>query len=89
MELSDFNEGTIYRIKKKDWEAPTGEVVPGKTLICKVLDPVVEHNSAFEDGPAPDETIAEWKNYLRVKNLDIDKVHLLHPKEVVSAEQLN
>ena len=89
MELSEFKEGKIYRLKKKDWEAPTGEVVPGKTLVCKILDPVTEHNSSFDDGPASDEAVSEWKNYLRVKNLDLEKVHLLHPAEVVSAEQLN
>lgn len=83
MEMSDFEVGRTYKIITKDWVAPTGEVVPGEIKIRKVLPPADNENSPTDALPLE---IKEWQKYLRVLNGDRQRVHLIHPDSIKSAE---
>ena len=85
MQLSDFHTGVTYSIKKKDWEAPIGEIVPGRTLTRKILEPVSKTNSTADGETPTDMEIEGWQAFLRVQDVDSGKIHLLHPEMLLDA----
>ncbi|MEH6454882.1 MAG: hypothetical protein V7749_01040 [Cocleimonas sp.] len=89
MKVSDFKVGLIYKILTKDWEAPDGEIIPGKEYVKTILEPANKDNSLFDGETPPDSVIAEWQEFLRVKCSKSKKPHLLHPRSILTAELLN
>lgn len=85
MQLNEFKTGVTYQIRVAEWEAPSGEVVPGKNLTRRVLEPANQHNSTWADGAAPESVIKQWQEFLRVEDPCTGQVHLLHPTTVESA----
>jgi ABC-type protease/lipase transport system fused ATPase/permease subunit len=85
MRLNEFKIGVTYQVRTAEWEAPSGAMVPGKTLTRRVLEPVNQHNAAWKDGEAPESVIEQWQEFLRVEDPDTGKVHLLHPNTIETA----
>ncbi|PKM47101.1 MAG: hypothetical protein CVV05_01550 [Gammaproteobacteria bacterium HGW-Gammaproteobacteria-1] len=89
MELSDFQRGAVYSIITKEY-SPDGEsVIPGKTMVRRILEPATRENSRMRaegniEMPT-DYEVAGWQAFLRVQNVDSGRVHLLHPETIESA----
>jgi hypothetical protein len=91
MRLRDFQVGKTYRMVEEDFPDPLDEcqVPPGKVLVREILEPANAQNSCWDDGLPPTETdIAEWQQFLRVRNPETGRVTLLHPETLVSAEEV-
>ena len=88
MDLSEFEVGSIYRLKIAAWETPTGDIVPAEEKVRRVLEQANCSNSAFDHGPVPDQVIENWSAFLRVQCPNTGKVHLLHPETIEGAEKV-
>jgi hypothetical protein len=84
--LTEFNIGSTYRIKAKDWKTPSGEVITGKVCVRIILEPANKDNCLLGDEIPSDIAISEWQKFLRVECPDGGKKHLLHPRTILSAE---
>jgi len=86
--VNDFEIGTTYRMRAADWEAPTGQIAPGKEMVRRILVPADQTNSSLESEPAPAHVIQEWQKFLRVEDINSGNVHFLHPETIDSAEAI-
>lgn len=89
MELSDFRLGAIYSITTKECSPDGQSVIPGKTMVRRVLEPATKENSRIRaegclEVPT-DYEVAGWQAFLRVQNVDSGRVHLLHPETIETA----
>lgn len=89
MRTNNFVAGATYKIKMDNWESPNGELVQGKTVVRKVLEPANINNTQFTDGAATKETVNRWQTLLRVQNLESGHIHFLDPTLITSAEVKN
>jgi hypothetical protein len=85
MKVSDFKVGSIYKIQTKDWEAPDGEIIPGKEYVKTILEPANKDNSLFDGETPPDSVIAKWQEFVRVECSKSKKTHLMHPRSILTA----
>jgi len=89
MQIPDFKVGSTYRITRKDWKTPDGDIITGKESINTILEPASKSNTSL-DGEEPSEMVLkEWQAFLRVKCIGNGKIHLLHPRTISFAEKLD
>ena len=88
MELSDFEVGKSYVVTTKEWEAPDGGVILGKTISVTILPPQEIGEASTFDGEkmelATPFEVESRKEFLRVKCSD-GKTHLMHPETIKTA----
>lgn len=89
MQVQDFKVGSTYRIARKDWKTPDGDIITGKESINTILEPASKFNTSL-DGEEPSEILLkEWQAFLRVECIGNGTIHFLHPRTISFAVELD